>query len=562
MNPTPLYTLGLDFGTDSVRALLVDVHTGEETRTAVVAYPRWARGAYCRPERQQYRQHPMDYVESMTTAIRQVTDQLKGHLIGIGVDTTGSTPVAVNEAGTPLALLPEFSENPNACFILWKDHTAIEEAERFNQLARRAAVDYTRYSGGIYSSEWFWAKIAHVCRTDADIHAAAYSWVEHCDWIPYLLSGQQSIAAAKRSRCAAGHKACWHPDWGGLPPDEFLTQVEPRLQGLRMRLYTDTYTADEVAGYLSAEWADRLGIPAGIPIAVGAFDAHMGAVGGQIEPFQLSRIMGTSTCDILVAPAAHLPAAPVRGICGQVAGSVLPDLVGLEAGQSAFGDVYAWLVRLIRGATENFIQQQEWLAATDRDRLCQALETDLLIQLSQRAAALTDDSELLARDWLNGRRTPDADQRLQGVLSGITLGTDAPQLFRALVEATCYGARLIVDRFIAEGVDIQGVIGLGGVAKKSPYVMQTLADVLQRPVKIVRSEQTCALGAAMFAAVAAGHHSTVAVAMERMGSGFDRTYTPDPGRADYYTTRYLRYQELARRMEPYYAADKTKQHEG
>ena len=549
------YTLGLDFGTDSVRALLVDVRTGHAAATAVVAYPRWAAGRYCDPTRQQYRQHPLDYHEAMTAAVRAVAGQVDpAQIRGIGVDTTGSTIVAVDARGVPLALQAAYTDEPAAQFILWKDHTAVAGAEAINALARRWPVDYTRYSGGVYSGEWFWAKILHLTRSQPALAEAAHSWLEHCDYIPYLLTGQTDVSSCKRSRCAAGHKALWHPDWGGLPPADFLDALHPGLGSLRERLYTETYTADELAGHLSEAWATRLGLPAGIPVAVGAFDAHMGAVGGQLTPFQLSRIMGTSTCDIMVAPAEQLPAAPVRGICGQVDGSVLPGLVGLEAGQSAFGDVYAWFVRLLAGPTRALIERQDWLAAPERERLLAVLDAELLTQLTTTAEQLPDEAdEVLALDWINGRRTPDADQRLRGVIAGLGLGSDAARVFRGLVRATCYGARLIVERFVAAGVPVEGIIGLGGVAKKSPYVMQTLADVLQRPVRIVRSEQTCALGAAMFAAVAAELHPDLPAAMAAMGSGFERTYVPDASRTDFYEREYARYRELARRVEPLYA---------
>jgi L-ribulokinase len=448
-------------------------------------------------------------------------------VVGIAVDTTGSTPVAVNASGTPLALTDEHRENPNAMFVLWKDHTAIREAEEINELCRKWETDYTKYSGGIYSSEWFWAKILHVLRADARIREAAYSWVEHCDWLPFLLTGGEDITHMLRSRCAAGHKALWHPDWGGLPPQEFLTALDPLLAGLRDRLYTDTNTSDVVAGRLTADWAERLGLPAGIPVSVGAFDAHMGAVGGQIKPFYLSRVMGTSTCDILVVPDDH-PASNklVSGICGQVEGSVIPGMLGLEAGQSAFGDVFAWFVDLLG-----------W-GRTDDDRGA------LIAELSAAAAALPPGGSEIAVDWFNGRRTPDADQRLRGAIAGLNLGSDAPRVFRALVEAICFGARRIVDRFVEESIPVEGIIGLGGVAKKAPFVMQTLANVLNRPIRIARSEQTCALGAAMFAAVAAGEHADVPAAVAAMGSGFDATYDPDPDRVDYYDSRYARYLTL------------------
>ena len=547
-------TLGIDYGTDSVRILIVDATDGRELATAVSYYPRWRQGAYCDAASNRFRQHPLDYTDTLTAAVREAIQKLgedrADDIVGIAVDTTGSTPVAVDATGTPLALLPEFSENPNAMFLLWKDHTAIAEAEEINQRARSWHTDYTKYEGGVYSSEWFWAKLLHVVREDERVAAAAHSWVEHCDWLPFLLAGGTNVARMRRSRCAAGHKALWHPDWGGLPPEEFLTALDPKLAGLRDRLYTATHTSDQAAGHLCAEWAETLGLPVGTSISVGAFDAHIGAVGGQIEPFHLSKVMGTSTCDILTVPNDHPAAAKlVGGICGQVDGSVVPGMLGLEAGQSAFGDVYAWFTDLLLWPLESTLTNDPVPTKDQRTTLVERTRAGLLPRLSTAAAVLPPGTDLVAVDWFNGRRTPDANQRLQGAVAGLRLATDAPRLFRALVEATCFGARAIVERFTEEGIPIEGVIGLGGVAKKSPFIMQTMADVLNRPIRIVRSEQTCALGAAMFAAVTAGVHADVTSAATVMGGGFDATYTPDPERVATYDKLYARYQALGAAAE-------------
>lgn len=540
------YTLGIDFGTDSVRALIVDTADGQEIATGISRYPRWQRGEFCDPNANRFRQHPLDYTECMTeavlAAVKAGSPEVSTRIAGVGIDTTGSSPVAVDATGTPLALLDEFSANPNAMVVLWKDHTAIIEAEQINAHCKGSGVDYTRYAGGIYSSEWFWAKILHLLREDKAVAAAAYSWVEHCDWIPFLLSGGNDVGKMKRSRCAAGHKALWHPDWEGLPPEEFLSRLDPILSGLRQRLYTDTYTSDHTAGHLSKAWANRLNLRAGIPITVGAFDAHMGAVGGQIKPFYLSKVMGTSTCDILVVPDDH-PAAKtlVKGICGQVDGSVLPGMIGLEAGQSAFGDVFAWFSRLLNWPLENILDEDNLLDPELQDLIIDQVREATIPRLSAAAADLPPDGDIVAIDWFNGRRTPDADQRLGGAIAGLNLGSDAPRVFRALVESICFGARRIVERFVEEGIPVKGIIGLGGVAKKSPFVMQTLADVLDRPIRIVASEQTCALGAAMFAAVGAGQHASVPDAVAAMASGFDAEYLPDPERVGLYDQRYGRY---------------------
>lgn len=544
--PQDSWVIGIDFGTDSVRALLVNTASGEEKASAVFYYPRWAKGWYCNPERNQFRQHPQDYIDGLIATIQsigaEVGSQVMAQVKGLAVDTTGSTPCAVDKGGKPLALLPEFAENPNAMFVLWKDHTAIQEAAEINAVCRANAVDYSKYEGGVYSSEWFWAKIMKIYRDDPSIVQKAYSWVEHCDWVPYLLTGGQDISTMKRSRCAAGHKAMWHGDWGGLPPEDFLQKLDHRLSGLRERLYEDTYTSDTQVGLLSAAWAERLGLPETVAVSVGAFDAHIGAVGGQIEPFYLSKVMGTSTCDMLVAPLEELQDRCIQGICGQVNGSIIPGLWGLEAGQSAFGDVYAWFKNMLVEPTLTIIQSSEKLSDSEKLHFTSILEENTLDYLTREAEKLSPgEVGIMALDWLNGRRTPDANQELTGLIAGLSLGTDAVKIFRALIESTCYGARKIVERFTGEGVPIRGIIGLGGVAKKSPLVMQILADVLNMPIKIAKSEQTCALGAAMFAAVAAGIYPEVEVAMQKMGSGFDVVYVPNPRHSARYDQLYAEY---------------------
>lgn len=548
------YVIGVDYGTDSVRSLIVDVDTGREMAAAVFAYPRWREGKYCDPINNQFRQHPKDYVEGLETSIREALSKLPpeaaAQVTGIAVDTTGSTPVAVDASGTPLSLLPDFAENPNAMFILWKDHTGIQEAAEINDLCERWEIDYAKYEGGIYSSEWFWAKILRTYRTDPGIHRTAYSWVEHCDWIPFLLTGGTEVETMKRSRCAAGHKALWHEDFDGLPPNEFFVALDPLLDGLVDRLFDTTYTSDVVAGQLSEEWADRLGLSTDVVVSVGAFDAHMGAVGGQIEPYHLSKVMGTSTCDMVVAPMQEVGDKLVSGICGQVDGSVIPGMLGLEAGQSAFGDVYAWFRDLLAWPIREILAKSPLLDPATKNELIEDVLNRIIPELTSAAEKIDPASSgIIALDWLNGRRTPDANQALKGAIFGLNLGSDAPRIFRALVEATCFGARKIVDRFNEEGIPIEGVIGLGGVAKKSPFIMQTMADVLGRPIRIATSEQTCALGAAMFAATAAGHYTKVEDAMASMGSGFDATYHPKPENVEKYRRLYEEYRALGNTAE-------------
>ncbi len=549
------YVVGMDFGTDSVRALIVDAADGREVSTGLSFYGRWRAGKYCNPAANMFRQHPLDYVESLEAALREALASAPAgsaaRIRAISVDTTGSTPVAVDAGGTPLALLPAFAENPNAMFILWKDHTAIREAEEINRYARVwGGTDFTRFEGGVYSSEWFWAKLLHVLRTDRAVRAEAFSWVEHCDWIPALLAGDTRPHRIKRSRCAAGHKAMWHESFGGLPAEEFLVGLDPLLAGLRGRLYADTFTSDTPAGTLTSEWAERLGLPPGVLVGVGAFDAHMGAVGGEIGPYTLTKIMGTSTCDMIIASPEEVGDTPVRGICGQVDGSIIPGMIGMEAGQSAFGDVFAWFRDVLLWPVERFIGESPQIDAAVRRQLVQETGDRLIAELSRAAAEISPgDSGVLALDWLNGRRSPDANQLLRGAITGLNLASDPPRIFRALVEATAFGARMIVERFRTEGVRIDQVIALGGVAKKSPFVMQVVADVLNMPIKVPRSEQTCALGAAMCAAAVAGIYPGIDEAKTAMGNGFEKEYLPVPGSVGVYNTLFDRYSRLARFVE-------------
>ena len=544
------FVIGVDFGTDTVRSVIVDAKNGREIASAVEQYKRWTAGRYCDPARNQFRQHPLDYAEGLEkTVTRALAAAPKGTAAavrGLSVDTTGSTPCAVDKNGIPLAMQPAFKDNPNAMFILWKDHTAVREAEQINTHAKTwGGADYTQYSGGVYSSEWFWSKILHVLRADAAVRSAAFSWVEHCDWIPALLSGHTDPLAVQRSRCAAGHKAMWHASFDGLPSEAFLAGLDPVLAGLRGRLYRQTVTADVPVGTLSAEWAKRLRLHTGVVVGAGAFDAHMGAVGVEIAPYILSKVMGTSTCDMLVAPDEDMRGKLIRGICGQVDGSILPGMLGMEAGQSAFGDVYAWFNRVLLWPAERLIRQTRWVGDRTKAALLSEIRDKTLPHLSRAAQAVSpDDSGIIAIDWMNGRRTPYANQALQGALTGLALGSDAPKIFRALVEATAFGAKKIVDRFMDEGVKINGVIALGGIPKKSPFIMQIVCNVLGMPIRVAKAEQACALGAAMFAAVAAGIHPTVEQAQKAMGNGFSKEYRPDPAVAGKYALLYNRYSKL------------------
>ncbi|HDT14355.1 MAG TPA: ribulokinase, partial [Candidatus Aminicenantes bacterium] len=533
---TAKYALGLDFGTNSVRALVVDIADGREVGTAIFDYPSGKAGVLLNPKDSNLaRQNPADWIlgieKAVPAALAEAKKKVKGFdpfsVIGIGVDTTGSTPLPVDRAGKPLALYKEFKRNLNAQAWLWKDHTGHAEAAEITALAAAEHPEYLAKCGGTYSSEWFWSKILHCLRVDPKVASAAFSWVECADYIPGLLTGVADPLRMKRSRCAAGHKAMFNDRWGGLPAKPFLAKLDPRLGALRDRLYAKTYTSDVPAGGLTKEWAKKLGLRPGIAVAVGAFDAHLGGVGSGVETGRFVKIIGTSTCDICVWPTTKkLPDIP--GLCGIVDGSVLPGYLGLEAGQSAVGDIFNWFVEVIEPGGP---------------------KKGSHAALTRKAAALRPgESGLLALDWLNGNRTILVDQRLTGLIVGLTLHTRPEEIYRALIEATAFGALAIIRRFEEYGIRIRDVVNCGGIAEKNPLVMQIYADVTGLPMKVARSAQTCALGAAMAGAVAAGAkgggHATFAQAQAAMGGVKRKVFRPNPARHKVYLELYALYREL------------------
>jgi L-ribulokinase len=509
---------------------------------------------YCDPSSNRFRQHPLDHIEGLERTISGVvtkSDIEVSAIKAICIDTTGSSPVPIAKDGTPLAMKDGFTENPNAMMVLWKDHTAIAEAEKINKLAATwGGIDYTKFVGGIYSSEWFWAKIAHVVEEDKAVQKEAYTWMEHCDLMTYLIIDNKDLKTFKRSRCAAGHKAMWHDSWGGLPSKEFLGLLHPYAADLRDNLYDETYTSDEVAGNLSQEWAQKLGLTTDTVVAVGTFDAHSGAVGAKIDENALVRVMGTSTCDIIVAKETEVNGKTIKGICGQVDGSVIPGFVGLEAGQSAFGDLLAWFKDVLSWPVDNLVMTSDILSDQQKEDLRKQIESDFILRLSDAAESIPLSQSIpTALDWINGRRTPDADQNLKSAIANLSLGSKAPHIFKALINAICFGSKKIADRFKEEGVKIESVVGIGGVARKSPFIMQTLANVMNMPIKVAESDQAPALGAAIYAAVAAGIYPNVIEASKNMGSNYEAEYQPQPEAVKEYEKLIASYESLGQFME-------------
>jgi L-ribulokinase len=525
------YTIGLDYGTNSVRALIVNVANGAEIAAAVWTYSHGTQGVVLSRDPNLARQHPADYLEGAAITIKQALAHAKKNhrgfsadqVIGIGVDTTGSTPLPVDAEGQPLAFQKKFTKNDAALAWLWKDHTGVHEAAEITELAQKIRPEYLAKCGGIYSSEWFWSKILKCKRTAPEVFKAAHSWVELADFVPAALTGTLHPDKFIAGVCAAGHKAMWNARWNGYPDEEFLGKLDPQLAKLRSRLTTRVWSVDKAVGGLTLEWSRQTGLPAGIPVAVGAFDAHLGAVGSGVAPGCLVKIIGTSTCDIAIA-SSRTKLADIPGLCGIVDGSVLPGYFGLEAGQSAVGDLFNWLVNYIQPGGKHPLTHQ---------------------QLDMAAAALRPgESGLLALDWNNGNRTILVDQRLTGLLVGQTLYTRPAEIYRALVEATAFGALTIINRFEEYGVKISSVVNCGGIAEKSAFTMQIYADVTGRPMKISRSAQTCALGSAIAAAVVAGAYKDFAAAQKAMTGLKPKIYRPDARAHATYKELYLLYKQL------------------
>jgi L-ribulokinase len=535
----------VDFGTSAVRVLILDTATGEEVAQATSGFPLWEQGEYCDPAKAIYRQHPEESLESLCAAVSAATSQidyrLRRCIAGITIDSTGSTPLPVDNHGQALALRKEFHDEPDALCILWKDHSAARAADAISKalVQGSSGAGYLDYSGGTYSPEWFWAKVLHIARTTPAVATAAATWVEHCDWLAATLAGVSSHQQIVRSRCGSAHKALWNSAFGGFPPVHVFEAIHPYLGQIRRTLPDHTVTADRIAGHLSAQWAKALGLEPGTPIGVGLFDAHAGAIGAGVRPGGIAKTMGTSSADMIVASSADLATNPVPGVESQAEGSIIPGLIGIEAGQPAFGDIFAWFGRLLaRGAG---------LADDDRDigSIIGRLEEAASERMTSFPASCPG-----ALDWFNGRRAPFSNGNAQGVLFGLHLGMDAVDIYAALARSVAFGTRAIHEHLRHYGIPIDTVRAVGGIPGKSPFLMQLLSDSIRCPVEVCATQQASARGAAIMAAVACGRYQDTPSAINKLCSPVVRSYRPHEPSAQGLDDLYKRYKQTGQALDP------------
>ena len=542
------YVIGADFGTDSVRCMIVDTNNGNMISCSVAAYPRWKEGKYQHPEKAIFRQHPLDYLEafekSAAEAIRLAGKEAASSIRAIGVDTTGSTPCPVDKTGTPLALNKQYADNENAMFYLWKDHSAEKEADQINQAFSCGKVNYCKYMGK-YSAEWYWAKILHAVRTEPSLRKDAFMWVEHCDWMVAVLTGNKNPAEMYHSACASGHKALWHSSWHGLPDKETLRNIDPYLSLVKERYGKAPTPSCTNTGRITREWAEKIGVSCDVVISGSCFDAHAGAVGAGIREETIVCSIGTSAADMMVLPKSAAIDETILHYGGMAEDSILPGYIGIETGQAAFGDIFSWYRKQLMWPYQRmneklgkgvWLQMRNWF------------DNDFYGELGKEADGIGEDFPV-SLDWFNGRRYPDAQDSASGAISGITLGTSAPAVYKSLVFGALSGMKRIITGFSESGLKIRTIIAVGGIARKSDYIMQMMADMLDREVLTVDNEQTCALGAAIYAAVSCGCYENMEIAAKHMSAKIFKTYLPNAESKREYTLKYNKYIELAEMMD-------------
>ncbi len=540
------YVIGVDFGTDSVRAVVAELSSGTVAGEGSAYYPRWKKGLYKHPEAHIFRQHPLDYLEGLERCVKEALSSLSAEerkaVAAIGMDTTGSTPAPVNREGTPLSMTKEFAGCEDAMFYLWKDHSAKEEADLINEAFTSGPVDYCKYQGK-YSSEWYWAKVLHAARTNPGLCEQAYTWVEHSDWIVGVLCGNTRPETLYHNACAAGHKALWHSSWKGLPDGETLGRLHPYLAAVRERYGRAPEPSTKRAGLLTEEWAGKWGLEGNVLVAGSSFDAHAGAVGAGIREGTLVCTIGTSAVDMAVSRAENLEGKDITLYGGQAENSILPGLIGVETGQAAFGDIFAWFKKLLLWPAE------QYLKGRGAEELYREMEETLLRTLEDAVTRRGEEEFPVSLDWFNGRRYPDTDDSRRAAIAGLSLASDAPGIYRSLMFGAVCGLKRIVEGLEQAGIEINRVTAVGGISGKSPYVMQLMADLLQKTIVTVNAKETCALGAAMYGAVAAGYFPSLEAAGAVMAAKEEKVYRPDPYKYRFYEGKYREYLALAKAAE-------------
>lgn len=539
------FVIGIDYGTDSARAVLVDASCGDVLASSVAAYPRWGRGLYCDAALQQFRQHPLDYLECLEKVLRDVVGACEDPLAikAISVDTTGSTPCFVDAKARPLSMDESFAEDPDAMFVLWKDHSSAKESELITARCAEHTPNFACHTGNDYSPECFWTKVLHILRTNQAVREAAVSVIEECDFITATLTGVADYRDIKPGHCAAGAKHLWAEEWGGFPPESFFESVDPLLLPILRNLNPDNRTCDFAAGTLCPEWAAKLGLGTGVVIGYGNIDSHSGAVGAGIADGTIVMNIGTSACYMAAVPKEKMGGRIVDGVFGQVDDAIIPGLVGFEAGLSAFGDAFAWLKKTLSWPLRGILSGAE--VSPEVESLLRKAEDDILVNLTREAQALPLSIDApFATDHLNGRRTPNPDGSLSAGFAGLKITTSAPEMFRAIVEAVAFASRTVIDYYESNGIDVSRLVAVGGISQKSPYVMQTLADVMGRRIEVSACKDSCAMGAAVYASVAGGIWPDVVTAQSHICPGSAAQYIPEPSKKEIYDQRYARYQAL------------------
>ncbi len=534
---------GVDFGTDSVRVLLCNAKNGKEVSHGVSLYHSWGLKKYCNPSKSIYRQHAKDYLHSLTNAFSDALNNAYVNagldIVGIAVDTTGSTPCPVDEEGTPLCLLPNFSENPHAMFHLWKDHSSIEEAKEIHERFSTWEIDYTKYQG-VYSSEWFWAKILHTIRTDELIKKHAYTWVEHSDWIAGLLIGNTHPAVLYRGSCGAGHKALFNSEFGGLPSRDCLETLDPYLATIFDRYPHVIVPAGTALGKISPTWAEILNVNKDAIIGMGSFDAHAGGVGAGIKLGTMVKVLGTSTVDLVIETRNKVQGKNLKEICGQAEDSIVPGYMGLEMSQPAFGDSYNWIKGIGLWALSQKSLFESVISREEHEKLVSHIEKNFIKDIEAKATSYIYHDEL-ALDWFNGRRYPSLNEHVKSILANLSLSSDLPALYCAVVKGTVFGSRRIFESLLDNGINVDNIIAVGGIAEKSSFVMQMLSDAMKVPIQVSTEKQVCAKGAAIYASVAAGIFKNIPECQQKYCSSFGKTYYPNPEMFALYDKQYQQY---------------------